>query len=237
MTEQLTEQYAEVQEEVPAGPPAPVRIAWAPIARVNLLPIEIMESRRFRRTQLGLAGAVVGAMLVAGAGTFWTQRDVGQAQDELVAAQTNVTGLQAQQAKYAAVPQVIAQVNAADTARTLAMHNDILWYRYLNDLNGALPSGVELTGMTVVVTGASTTGAADALSPAGVGTLSLEGISKRYSDVAAWLDALNDLTGLASSSLSSASKEDNDPDTKLTFSTGAIVNSDALSGRYDKKAG
>ena len=76
MTEQLTEPYAEVQEEVPTGPPAPVRISWAPIARVNLLPIEIIESRRFRRTQLALAGTVVGALVLAGAGTFLAQRSV-----------------------------------------------------------------------------------------------------------------------------------------------------------------
>jgi hypothetical protein len=59
------------------------RVDWAPVPRVNLLPPEILESRRFARTQRLLGGAVAGTVLLAGAGVLWAQLQVGSAQEAL----------------------------------------------------------------------------------------------------------------------------------------------------------
>jgi hypothetical protein len=69
MTDQLTEEYAGTELAAEPGPPAPIRIPWAPVPKVNLLPIEIVEKRRFRRTQVLLGLAVLGVVLLAGVGT------------------------------------------------------------------------------------------------------------------------------------------------------------------------
>jgi Tfp pilus assembly protein PilN len=236
MTEQLTEQYAPVQEEAPTAPPAPVRISWAPIARVNLLPIEIIESRRFRRTQMMLGGAVLGAVVLAGAGTFLAERSIGDAKDQLAVSQAQVMALQAEQAKFAAVPAVIAQVDAAVAARSQAMASDVLWYRYLNEVDGARPAGVELSGMTVAVTTAvAPTTSNSPLAAAGIGAVTFEGTTDQYEQVSTWLEAVNKITGFSSPLLTNAAKADSTG--IVTFSMSAVIDTDALSDRYTKDAG
>jgi Tfp pilus assembly protein PilN len=215
--------------------PAPTRVSWAPVPRVNLLPIEIIEVRRFRRAQSLLVVAVLATIGVAGAGMLLAQRGVSAAHDQLTVAQATVTDLQTEQARFAQVPKVIAEVDAASAARTLALGTDVLWYRYLNDVNGALPVGVRLTGITLTMNSATAAAApsADPLSPAGVGTITVVGTADQYSEVSSWLESLDKITGFSSASLTNATKAV----PKITFSSGAVVSSDALSGRYDKKAG
>ena len=232
MTVQLTKEVNGATVEAEPGPPAPVRIPWAPVPKVNLLPIEIIENRRFRRTQMLLGTSVVAALVLAGAGTYWAQRGVAEAGDQLVAAQAKVSIAQSEKSRYAAVPKVIAEVDAARASRTLAMGNDVLWYRYLNDIDGARPTGIKLSGITLTLN-AATAVATDPLSQPGIGVLAMEGTADKYGQVANWLEALNKITGVASSTLANAAQGENG----VTFGSGAVVTSDALSGRYQKKAG
>jgi Tfp pilus assembly protein PilN len=235
MTEQLTEELVEIA--APPEPAGPVRIPWALVPRVNLLPVEILEGRRFRRTQLGLGVAILGTVLVAGGATYLAQRSVSDANHQLASSQARVSSLQIEQKRYAAVPEVIAEVDAANKARTLALGTDVLWYRYLNNLDGARPSGVQLTGFTVTLSAAPTTSTAVAsanpLSPTGLGSITFSGTAKQYSDISAWLEALNKITGLSAAALASAAADE----AGHTFSSSAVVDSDALSGRYEKEAG
>jgi hypothetical protein len=232
MTEQLTQDQNGAGTQAPAAP-ITTRVAWAPVARVNLLPMEIIESRRFRGTQGLLAGVVVIAVLAAAGGTVWAQRGVADADEQLVAAQAQVAAAQAEQARYATVPKVIAEVDAGLAARALAMSNDVLWSRYLNELDGARPAGVKLSGMSISLTGPVATAGADPLTPAGIGTITLDGTAAKYGQVASWLEALNKITGLGSSSLASAAQADG----RVAFGSGATITADALSDRYQKKAG
>jgi Tfp pilus assembly protein PilN len=224
------EQSAEANP-VEAGP---IRVAWASVPKVNLLPVEIMEARRFRRTQALLGVGVIAAVLLGGAGTVWAQQGINDANDQLTAAQSRVTGLQAQQVKYATAPLVIAQVEAANAARTLAMGQDVLWYRYLSEVSDALPTGVGLTQLGMITTGTeSAPGAApDALTPGGIGTLQMSGTAGQYKQVASWLEALNKITGFSAASLTSATYADG----VVIFTATAVVDPDALSRRYQKEA-
>jgi len=232
MTEQLTEPGPET--EIPSGP---IRISWAPVPQVNLLPLEIVEKRRFRQIQIGLAAAVLAAVVLGALGLLWAQRDVSNANNELSAAQSSVTALQAQQARFSAVPQVIAEVDAATAARTLAMGNDVLWYRYLNDLDGAQPAGVGLTGLQITLYTTAATSSGNPLASAGIGTVTINGFAGQYSEVSAWMDATNKIVGLSSSSLATAVNAAETPDTTaVTFTSGAVIDTDALSDRYSQKA-
>jgi Tfp pilus assembly protein PilN len=234
MTDQLMQDQVGTEAPAETGPPAPLRIAWAPIPKVNLLPIEILEGRRFRSTQVLLAAAVLVVAVLAGAGTFLAQRSVSDANDELVAAQARVTQLQAEQTKYSAVPKVVGQVQAATTARTLAMGSDVLWYRYLNDIDGAVPAGVDLSNITLsLATSASAGVASSPLAAPGIGTIAMNGTADEYDEVSSWLEAINKITGFSSSSLTSAAKADGTVGWSLT----AVIDTNALSARYTKDAG
>lgn len=245
MTEQVAEREAVTVSDartVHSGAPAPIRISWAPVPRVNLLPNEIVERRQFRQVQIMLSIAVGVVLLVVVAGTVLAQRAVGDANRQLDVAQAAVEKLQAQTTKYAEVPRVIAQVEAARAARAQAMAGDVLWYRYLNDLNGAQPSGVTMNSITISVN--ATAGAAsaaqapgaDALTPAGVGTVKVDGSAHEYRQISSWLESLDTITGLSVSSLTQAAAEGADGDEKVTFSSGAVIDNAALSHRYDQKA-
>ena len=241
MTGQITED--EVYEDLEVPQIGPVRVAWAPVPKVNLLPIEILERRRFRRIQVLLAAAVVVAVLVGAGGVAWAQHGITAANNNLLTAQAQVTSLEAEQNRYATVPQVLADVDAAQAARTLALGQDVLWYRYLNNLQDALPTGVKMLTLTAGIT-ASTPGAVAAavtnpLSVAGIGTVTLSGNATEYSQVSTWLEGLNKIKGLQASSLSNATNTGTSPTTQgpVTYTVGSVVTSDALSGRYDTKAG
>jgi len=225
MTEQLTAEHTEVEKRSPV----PVRVAWASVPRVNLLPIEILEGRRFHRTQAVLGSAILITALVAAGITFWAQQGVNDANKSLHTSQAKVSALQAEQAKYAMVPKVIAEVNAANTAQTLAMGGDILWYRYLNDLDGIRPTGLELTGITVTpATAASSAPSSNPLVPTGLGTITITGTATRYDEVSTWLEQLTKVAGFSAATLTSAAQTDG----TLTFTSGAVVDLGALSGRY-----
>jgi len=234
MTDQLIQDQVGTEAPAETAPPAPLRIAWAPVPKVNLLPIEILESRRFRRTQGLLAAAVLVVAVLAGAGTFLAQRSVSDANDELITAQSRVTQLQAEQAKYAAVPKVVGEVEAATAARTLAMGSDVLWYQYLNDIDGARPAGVELNSLTLgLATAASAGTVASPLATSGIGAIAMNGAAGEYDEVSSWLEAINKITGFSSSSLLSAAKADG----SVGWSLNAVIDSNALSARYTKDAG
>ena len=225
--------------------PAVSRVEWAPVARVNLLPKEIGERRRFRRVQQGLALVVVLTVCGAGAAVWWSQREVSDAQAELDTVQARTADLQRRRNDFADVPRVTAQVRAAEDARATAMTNDVPWYRYMTDLEAAAPDDVSFTAFTFTVPGAASaaqattagaqTSTQDPLAPTnGVGAVTLDGISGEYPQIARWMLALDGVAGLDVSTLANAqTKEDG---SAVIFSSGVTVTAEALSHRYDRKA-
>src|SRR5262249_2050684 len=139
-----------VADETPQAAPAAAAppAGWATVPRVNLLPPEILEARGFVRTQRLLVAGVVAVVLLAGAGTWGASTGVSAAQATLDVAQTESNQLQAEKAKYVAVPQVNAQVDAAELARQQAMSMDVLWYSYLNQIALATTQDINLSSLT-----------------------------------------------------------------------------------------
>jgi Tfp pilus assembly protein PilN len=149
--------------------------------------------------------------------------------------------LQAEQAKYAEVPKVLAQVESAKTAQETAMANDVLWYRYLNDLALTYPSEVWLENLTATVAGPGPEAAVpvagtDPLATPGVGTIQFTGKALQHSDVASWLDVLDGTKGFADASFSSSTRTQVDEQDVVQFTSDAVVTGDALSHRFDRKA-
>ncbi|HEX2805539.1 MAG TPA: hypothetical protein VHN80_05165 [Kineosporiaceae bacterium] len=222
------------------------RVAWAPIPRVNLLPPEIVTARSFRRLQRQLGG-LVGAVVLLGAGAgAWAQSGVLAAESSLTEARAATTQLQQQQAKFAEVPKALAELDAARAAREGAMATDVLWYRFLGDLAVNTPADTNLSSVSVTMTPPAAAGsgaaASPAAQPAGLGEVTVSGNAARFKDVAAWLDAVTLVHGLAGSSLQSAAQSATTgtgaiTTTPVSYSGAAIVTTAALSHRYDRKAG
>jgi Tfp pilus assembly protein PilN len=218
----------------------------ATLPRVNLLPPEIEEHRRFRKVQVALGTGVLAAVGVVGALTLAASGAVSDAQNDLDTAQAQQATLNAQKAQYAEVPLVFAQVDAAHAQLTRAMGQEVRWSYFLNDLSLKAPSKVWLTTMTVTqdvdsaATSAATSAAAETdtsyLTP-GLGSVTFEGLGYTHNDVAAWLDALAKQKGLTQPYFTSSAKEKIGEQTAVRFASQATITEEALSKRYTEKAG
>jgi Tfp pilus assembly protein PilN len=219
--------------------------------KVNLLPPEIEEQRKFRHVQAGLGAAVVAALLLAGGLTLSAGHQVSSAQDDLAAAQTQNQALQAKQADYANVPRVYDQVDAAKSQLKLAMGQEIRWSYLLNNLSLTVPNHVWLTKvvMTQNVDGASTTtdDGTQYLKP-GLGSVSFEGVAITHDNIAAWLAAISQQPGYAQSYLTEEKVALETDDAAVGSTSGArhkvfewksqvAIDQKALSKRYTEKAG
>ena len=215
------------------------RIATLP--RVNLLPPEIEQRRRFRRVQAGLGAGVLAAVGVVGAMTLLASGAVTDAQGELDDANARQSRLQAQQAQYAEVPLVYSQVEAAEAQLSQAMGKEVRWSYFLNDLSLKIPGKVWLTSMTVTQTvdapATSTPAAASTYLTSGLGTVTFLGKGYAHNDVAAWLDALAKQKGLTQPYFTSSAKEAIGAQSAVNFTSQATLTEEALSGRYTQKAG
>jgi Tfp pilus assembly protein PilN len=205
----------------------------ARMPRVNLLPSEILEGRRLRRTKGVLAGGLT--LVVAGlvGGYVLQVGATNKAQDELDAAKAEHATLVQAQAKYADVPRTIKAIDAAETTRELAMANDVEWYRTLTNISITQPSNVWLTKLQLQV--AAPDPAAAPGTQAGVGTVTAEGSAIDHPDVATWLDTLGNQPGMADAYFSSSEKNKIGSKVVVDFKSTATLTSDALSHRYDRK--
>ncbi|MBL8928724.1 MAG: PilN domain-containing protein [Kineosporiaceae bacterium] len=213
------------------------RVEWATVPRVNLLPPEIIEARRFRRVQRLLGATVLGVVLLGLLGTFWAQHQVGTARAELAVVEARTQQLRAQEAQYAEVPTVRAQVDAARSARAVAMATDVLWYRFLDELSVATPPTVwwDTVDVALLEEGA-TPAVTDALAASGIGQVSVTGTAKAYPDVAQWLTSAAAVSGMDVTRLQSAEVSEEPDSPGLAFAATVTVKPEALSHRYDRKA-
>ena len=215
------------------------------LPRVNLLPPEIGERRRLKKLQTGLGAGVAAAAVVVGALTLLAMAQVDSAQEDLDASQARGVRLQAEANKFAEVPLVYAQVEAAQAQLGQAMGQEVRWSYFLNDISLKTPNKVWLTNMTVaqnVDTAATVAVPTPALAqgsyiPSGLGTVTFEGKGFAHNDVAAWLDALAKQKGLTQPYFTNSEVQKIGTDSSVTFSSQATITEEALSGRYIQKAG
>jgi Tfp pilus assembly protein PilN len=214
------------------------------VPRVNLLPPEIIETRRFRRTQGILGGCVVGVLVAVGGVFLLAQGRANEAAEELAVARAETTRLAAEEATYAEVPRVMAQVDAAETARDQALATNVAWYRFLNDLARTYPEEVWLENLTATVAApGGTTGAVPApvagsnpLATPGIGTVTFTGTALAHSDVASWLDVLARTEGFADASFTNSARTQIDGQDVVSFTSQVVVTADALWDRYENEA-
>jgi Tfp pilus assembly protein PilN len=211
-----------------------------PLARVDLMPPEVLADRRFRKTKGWLALVVVGTLAASGGAWWLAAADAGNAQDALAVEQARTAELNAEAQQYALVPAYLASVDRAETALETAMATDIEWYRYLSQMGAVTPEGVWFTSITAT---AATPGAIgvvgeDPLAPAdAVADVTTTGRALAYQDVATWMDNLQGVTGYDHVLFSNASlDEDSGAKPWVDFTVSAKVLPDAYSDRYVSKA-
>jgi Tfp pilus assembly protein PilN len=205
---------------------------------VNLMPAEIAEAARFRRFQLAMGAAVVGAVVIVGALYVHDKSAVSDANAQVAEAQSAHASAQSQLTALSSVSDVYAQVAAKEAMVQQAMGDEVDWSTYLSDLSLRIPDNVWLSNLAISQT--ASTGAAPvpgALTPTGIGTITFSGTAFSHDDVATWLDMLAKEKGFANAYFSNSTKSVIGKKPVVNFSSSVDVTDAAKSGRFTKPAG
>jgi Tfp pilus assembly protein PilN len=210
----------------------------------DLMPEEVVASRHARVVKryvlVGLAAVLF--LLAAGYGATWFQ--TRSAEDDLTSTQQLATALQLKQQEFQ--PLVIAQRQSSQIQQTIGklMAGDLQWTHLLDDLRASARQDISFTGLTGTVaaggaTGAGAVGAAGGLGVLNqsgqlqVGTLTITGTAPDKNSVAAFVDRLGKIPGLAAAFPASVTSTDG----KASFSVSVIITSEALGGRFTPTSG
>ena len=213
------------------------------LPRVNLLPPEILEAARFRRFQLAMVAAGIGAVAIVGGLYYNAHQGVTKANSDLASAQATQSSLQNQLSGLQSVKDLYDQKDARKAMLEQAMAPEIRWSFYLTDLSLKVPDHVWLTSVTAAesapgtsATATATAGTA-ALTSAGVGTVTFAGTAFSHDDVANWLDALAKERGYTNAYFTNSTKAKLGPRDVVNFTSSVTLTQAALSGRYSKVEG
>lgn len=197
-----------------------------PWPQVNLLPPEIRSRRTLGRVKLRLALALVLVLLLAVLAFVAAVLDEGNAQEELETQQLEVARLTEEQAQYAEVPLIKAQIAQAEAARAFGMSTEVIWVDLLKAIQAVTPPGVSIESLTITAPSPILASVAptDPLATGSIGSISFVGSSATLPDVAAWLDGLDSVPGFSNAAFSTA--EITDEEGLVTYETTSTVQVD-----------
>ena len=242
------------QESAPSA--APVTPPQAAFPGVNLIPEQIALEAHVRSAKRIAGVCIAVSALVVGGLYVMASNEASSAQDQLDAARARSATLAAEQAKYAEVPKLQAELQSAQAQEVLAMAGEVRWSTLLNNLSLSVPSGVGLTSLRGTVTGtpvvaASPTAPGQSVTSItgdpGVGPLTFEGEALDQPHVATFLDTIirggslvdpfaTQVSGNSSGAAGASGATGAPSSSKgVTFSATSTISPKALSHRYDAK--
>ncbi|HKT04239.1 MAG TPA: hypothetical protein VJT31_32340 [Rugosimonospora sp.] len=212
-------------------PPAASALRVLPIA-ADLLPAEVVDSRQERRTRRTVLAALAGAVVLLVAWFGLAMYQTSQARSGLAAAQDEQQRMTSQQKSFRDLVATQSQTKAISAELSSLLANDLQWSRLLASLRSAAPAGVTVGGVSGALNNAnSNTGKATLPGTPGdkaVGSLTVTGTAPSRAAVAAYVDALSRVTGLANPLVTNASIDSG----KVTFSLRLDITRAALGGRF-----
>ncbi|OLB77079.1 MAG: hypothetical protein AUI14_17160 [Actinobacteria bacterium 13_2_20CM_2_71_6] len=219
----------------PSEPGSAASALRIPPIAANLLPQEIVESRRARRVRrLVVSALAVVVVLLAG----WyglASYETAAARSGLAGAESEAQRLVQQQHNYAELVGTQTESKAITAQLATLLADDLQWSHLITSLQQAAPGGVQVTGVTGVLAtaanggGATTRVAGTTEKP--VGTLTVTGVGGTNDVVAAYVDALGKVCGLANPLLAGATQAKDG----VQFTVRLDITKAALGGRHTPK--
>lgn len=204
------------------------------LPQVNLLPPEIHAARGLRvvKRWLGIALLVV---LVVIAGLYaWAMLAKQDAENDLALAEDETARLIAEQAKYAEVPAVLAELANSEDSLWLATSTEVLWEPYLRAIASTVPNDVSIdslgyAGMTPLAPDAYLT---SPLQKPGVGSITFTARSLTVPDTAEWIEKLNAVPGFSDAWFSDASTTEEEEEVFYVVNATVQVTEPAWAQRF-----
>jgi Tfp pilus assembly protein PilO len=171
----------------------------------NLLPPEVIVARRVRALRKVIVMALVAVVVLALAGygyAFWKARVASSA---LSAAEKRTAELQQQQSTYADVVRIQGTVASVKTQVATLLANDVNMAKLISDVAAKLPTGANLTQLSLALsTGTAGAAAANPVSQAvldtsgrpQIGTINLTGHARSLNEVASFVSGVASVPGV-----------------------------------------
>jgi Tfp pilus assembly protein PilN len=206
----------------------------------NLLPVEILDSRRERKVRRVVLAALAGCLVLMSAWYALARYQTADAQDTLSGVRDQVTSLQNQQHKYAGVVATQAEAQAIGKQLNDLFAGDIQWAALLSSIRAAVPTGVGLTGLSgalndpkAAAAGGGVTSLPNMAASKPIGSVTIAGIATSKAVVATFMDALAKVANIGNPYVNGVTLQD----TTYQFTMKVDVLATAVSGRYTKSTG
>ncbi len=216
--------------------PAERTLRSLPIA-ANLLPEEIIESRRVRTYRRAVIAVLVVVVVVVGGWYGAASYQTAGQRSNLARVQDDVRRLQRERNSYADVISAQAESQAIKTQLSSLLAGDLQWATLLATLQQVAPEGVQLISvsgeLTAPAAGNATGGPGDAQLPStssdkAVGTLTVAGSGTSKEAIAGYVDALMTAPGIGNPMLGDVILQDD----VLRFTVRLEITSASLGGRF-----
>ncbi|GGN36717.1 hypothetical protein FHR83_006552 [Actinoplanes campanulatus] len=195
--------------------------------RADLLPPEIRDGRRARRTRSLVIVLVL--VTLAGLGTWYWQAGLAKqaAEDEYNETFQSLTDARSDQKtkKLEALVEYQEGGEALDTELKAVLANDLSWTNMMNLLRNKAQKGVTIDEITGSLVEEKSAEASDGV----VGSLTVTGTAEDKRLVADYVNRLGDLKHVANPFVTSVTKE---TDGDFTFSVSVSITEKALCGRF-----
>jgi hypothetical protein len=204
---------------------------------VNLLPPEIVDSRRGRTVRLIVLVALAGFTVLLAGWYAAVSYQAADARNSLSSAQQDVDRLTKQQGQFGDLVRTQAESSLIEGQLSALFAKDVRWRDLLTSLQPRKETGVRLTGVTADLTAAGNSapkgGSGEANLPsttrdALVGKLTIVGVGPDKKAVADYVDALGMVKGIGNPLLSDATPRDG----RVSFTVRLDITNTALSRRY-----
>jgi Tfp pilus assembly protein PilN len=217
----------------PGGHAVDERSLRIPDIGADLLPVEIIDTRRTRKVRRTVITAVAGFTVFLAAWYGLALFETSTATDNLTQAEDNVQALTRQQRDYTELVGLQAESKKVNQQLQSLLGDDLQWSRLLSSLQAVAPAGISVTGVTAALKVASVTPGTNTEMPTGasgtpIGTVTITGKGSSKTVIAAYVDALAKVPGVANALPGDISQQQ----AGLSFSVHMDITKAVLGGRY-----
>jgi Tfp pilus assembly protein PilN len=202
------------------------------VSQVNLLPPEILEAQRWRRTT-GLVAAA-GAVLLGLIFLFYLMQvgTLGNVRDDVEAQEATNQQLRAQIADLQRFEDLQVRAQAKQELLAATFRGEASFSGLLMDLSRVIPSDAALNSLAVTITPptAEDDPATDPAAPGFVGTITTAGEAQGFDTLSTWLTRLEQVQGWVNPWMSTIAQRE-EGGTIYTFSSGVDLTPDVLTQR------
>jgi hypothetical protein len=220
-----------VMNKPPDAPVVPEPVASERFVRIqaNLLPDEIVATRRLTRLKRKLGAGLGALVILLAAGYAYSWWQTSKAEDDLATAQFESTDMSSKLTTFGPLIQAQTSTSQIRSELSMAMTDDLSWSKLIASVSKAASGSLVVTAFSGSMTAVD---ASNPLNNSGqliVGALTISGNTPDYRSVASFVDTLSTIKGLAVVAPASMSRNSG----TYTFAVTVALTTDALGGRFN----